>query len=129
MIGSLLAGDAERPRAAGGAPDLRYQMVEEILDLLEASCPKGAVVLVLEDLHWSDDSTLLAFRAMARRLAHVPLLLVASFRPVPRSAELDQLLGEILAAGARLIRLGALARPMRSGHWPVPSWELWRDRS
>ena len=109
MIGNLLAGDAERPQAAGGAPDLRYQVVEEILDLLEASCAKRPVVLVLEDIHWADDSTLLAFRAMARRLAHVPLLLVASFRPVPRSAELDQLLGDILAAGARLIRLGALA--------------------
>jgi DNA-binding CsgD family transcriptional regulator/tetratricopeptide (TPR) repeat protein len=109
MIGNLLAGDAERPQAAGGAPDLRYRIVEEILDLLEASCTKGTVALVLEDIHWADDSTLLAFRAMARRLAHVPLLLVASLRPVPRSAELDQLLGEILAAGARLIRLGALA--------------------
>jgi predicted ATPase len=54
MIGSLLAGDAERPQAAGGAPDLRYQIVEEILDLLEASCTKGPVVLVLEDIHWSE---------------------------------------------------------------------------
>ena len=109
MIGSLLAGDAEGQQATGGAPDLRYQIVEEILDLLEASCTKGAVVLVLEDIHWADDSTLLAFRAMARRLAHAPLLLVASFRPAPRSAELDQLLGDVLGAGARLIRLGAFA--------------------
>jgi len=107
MIGGLLAGGAERP-AAGGAPDLRYQIVEEILDLLEASCVGGPVVLVLEDIHWADDSTLLAFRAIVRRLVHVPLLLVASLRPVPRSAELDQLLGDIRAAGARLIRLGAL---------------------
>jgi predicted ATPase len=38
MIGNILGGDAERPQAAGGAPDLRYQIVEEILDLLEASC-------------------------------------------------------------------------------------------
>jgi predicted ATPase len=74
MIGSLLVGDAERPPAAGGAPDLRYQIVEEILDLLEASCTDGPVILVLEDLHWADDSTLLAFRSMVRRLAHVPLL-------------------------------------------------------
>jgi len=108
MIGGLLAGDAERPPEAGGAPDLRYQIVEEILNLLEASCAEGPVVLVLEDIHWADDSTLLAFRAIVRRLAHVPLLLVASLRPEPRSAELDQLRGDILASGARLIRLGAL---------------------
>jgi predicted ATPase len=107
MIGRLLAGDAEPP-AVGGAPDLRYQIVEEILDLLEASCAEGPVVLVLEDIHWADDSTLLAFRAIVRRLAHVPLLLVASLRPAPRSAELDQLLGDVLAAGVCLVRLGAL---------------------
>jgi hypothetical protein len=77
MIGGMLAGGAERPAAAGGAPDLRYQIVQEILDLLEASCADGPVVLVLEDIHWADDSTLLAFRSMARRLAHVPLLLVS----------------------------------------------------
>ena len=35
------------------------------------------MVLVLEDIHWADDSTLLAFRSMVCRLAHVPLLPVA----------------------------------------------------
>jgi len=106
-IGRLLAGDAGRP-AAGGAPDLRYQIVEEILELLEASCAEAPAVVVLEDIHWADDSTLLAFRAVVRRLAHVPLLLVASLRPSPRSAELDQLLTDVIEAGARLVRLGAL---------------------
>jgi hypothetical protein len=94
MIGGLLVGGAEWPRAAGGAPDLRYQIVEEILDLLEAAAAAGPVVLVLEDVHWADDSTLLAFRSMVRPLAHVPLLPVASLRPAPRSAELDQLLSD-----------------------------------
>jgi predicted ATPase len=67
------------------------------------------VVLVFEDMHWADDSTLLAFRSMLRRLVHVPLLLVASLRPAPRSAELDQLLNDVVDAGARVIRLGTLA--------------------
>jgi hypothetical protein len=66
------------------------------------------VVLVLEDIRWADDSTLL-FRSMVRRLVHVPLLLVASLRPAPRSAELDQLLNDAADAGARIIRLGAFA--------------------
>jgi len=43
IIGSLLVGDAERPAAGGGAPDLRYQILEKILDLLEAS-PAGSPV-------------------------------------------------------------------------------------
>jgi len=44
MIGSLLAGDAERQAAAGGVPDLRYQVVEEIIDLLEASCVTASFI-------------------------------------------------------------------------------------
>jgi predicted ATPase len=109
MIGGLLAGGAERPAPPGGAPDLRYHMVEEILDLLEASCAEGPAVLVLEDIHRADDSTLLALRSIVRRLAHVPLLVVASLRPAPRSAELDQLLTDLRDAGARVITLGAFA--------------------
>jgi hypothetical protein len=31
------------PVAGGGGPDLRYHIVEEILDLLEVSCAEGPV--------------------------------------------------------------------------------------
>jgi hypothetical protein len=46
-IGRLLAGDTGRPATAtGGAPDLRYRIVEEVLDLLEASRAARPVVVV-----------------------------------------------------------------------------------
>lgn len=110
-IGRLLAGNmtALGPTAPAPLPDARYQVVEEILDLLERCCAVTPVVMVLEDLHWADDSTLLAFGSMAHRLTHVPLLLVATLRPAPRSPELDQLLDESLVCGARLLRLQALS--------------------
>ena len=111
-IGRLLAGDptALGSRAAAPLADARYQVVEEILDVLERCCAESPVVMVLEDLHWADDSTLLAFRSMAHRLTHVPLLLIATLRPAPRRPELDQLLDESLLLGAQLFRLRSLSR-------------------
>jgi DNA-binding CsgD family transcriptional regulator len=105
-IALLLAGDAERSAARGG--DLRYQVVEEVVDLVEEMCGESPVLLVLEDLHWADSSTLLAVRSLVQRLAHAPLALAGSLRPAPRSAELDQVLDEALRSGARHMRLEPL---------------------
>ena len=69
---------------------------------------QGPVLLALEDVHWADSSTLLALRWMSRRLNHAPLLVVATLRPSPRAGELEQLLDDALAHGARLIRLEPL---------------------
>ncbi len=106
VIARLLVGGEA---VAGGTPDLRYRVLDEVVDLVETACADGPVVFLLEDLHWADDSSLLAFRAIAHRLSHVPLLLVGTLRPAPRSRELDQLLDECLSAGARLIPLRSLA--------------------
>ena len=108
-IGRLLAGEGQVPgMQAGAVADARYQVVEEVLDLIERACSHTPVAVVLEDLHWADESTLLAFRSMAHSLAHVPFLLVGSLRPVPRSREVDQLLDEALLSGARSLRLHSL---------------------
>ncbi|MBA3369682.1 MAG: AAA family ATPase [Geodermatophilaceae bacterium] len=109
-IGRLLVAEHDGPSSAsaGQAPDLRYRVVEEVLDLVERTCATGPVTLVLEDLHWADTSTLLAFRSMIDRLSHVPVLLIGTLRTSPRPAELDQLLDDGVGAGAALIRLQPL---------------------
>jgi predicted ATPase len=73
----LLDGGAgpEKGRATGQAPDVRFRVVEEIVDLVEVVSAGSAVVVALEDLQWADASTILAFRSMVHRLAHLPVLL------------------------------------------------------
>lgn len=108
-IALLLAGDAERSAGRGGAQqDLRYQVVEEVVDLVEEAGGESPVLLVLEDVHWADSSTLLAIRSLVQRLAHSPLVLAMSLRPAPRSGELDQLLDEAIRTGAHHMRLEPL---------------------
>ena len=90
------------------APALRFRILEAVLTLVERLCLSAPMVLAVEDLHWADPSTLLCLSQLCRRLAHLPLALVATLRPSPWSPELDRLLGEFLAHGGSHLVLGSM---------------------
>jgi DNA-binding CsgD family transcriptional regulator/tetratricopeptide (TPR) repeat protein len=110
-IGHLLVGDRDPVGSAlsvAEAPALRFRILEAVLTLVERLCLSAPMVLAVEDLHWADPSTLLCLHQLSRRLAHLPLALVATLRPSPWSPELDRLLGELLAHGGSHLVLGSL---------------------
>lgn len=57
-------------------------MLREIAEALELMTTTTPVVLVLEDLHWSDYSTLDLVSYLARRRRRARLLLIGTYRPV-----------------------------------------------
>lgn len=59
----------------------RERMVRELCETLEIMTQTIALVLVLEDLHWVDHSTLDLLSAIARRREPAKLLVVGTFRP------------------------------------------------
>jgi predicted ATPase len=59
----------------------RERMVREICEALESLTQRDALVLVLEDLHWVDPSTLDFISAVARRRGPAKLLLLGTYRP------------------------------------------------
>jgi DNA-binding winged helix-turn-helix (wHTH) protein len=59
----------------------RERMLREYCEFLEALSTDGPVVLVVEDLHWSDYATLDVLSRFARRTKHAPVLIIATFRP------------------------------------------------
>src|SRR5260221_5977766 len=59
----------------------RERMVREICEALESLTAQDPLVLVLEDLHWVDPSTLDFISALARRRGPAKLLLLATYRP------------------------------------------------
>jgi DNA-binding CsgD family transcriptional regulator/tetratricopeptide (TPR) repeat protein len=103
-IGALLAGDS----AAAAAGDIQYRVVEEIVDLVEASCAERPVLLVAEDIHWADSASLSVILSVARRLPLAALLVVVTTRPSPQPAEVVRLLDDLAAAGARSLQLQPL---------------------
>jgi predicted ATPase len=79
---ALLAADtleAVQRRVLGAT---RERMLRELAEALETLTAERTLVLVLEDLHWSDASTLDLVGALARRRTPARLLLLATYRPV-----------------------------------------------
>ncbi|HXH66762.1 MAG TPA: AAA family ATPase [Candidatus Limnocylindrales bacterium] len=59
----------------------RERMVREICEALESLTTQDSLVLILEDLHWVDPSTLDFISAVARRRGPAKLLLLGTYRP------------------------------------------------
>ncbi len=59
----------------------RERMVREICEALEYITTQNPLVLILEDLHWVDPSTLDFISALARRRGSTKLLLLGTYRP------------------------------------------------
>lgn len=60
----------------------KTRMLREMAEALEAWTAEQPLILWLEDLHWSDASTLELLALLARRKEHARLLVVGSYRPV-----------------------------------------------
>ncbi|MEZ6059240.1 MAG: AAA family ATPase [Planctomycetaceae bacterium] len=58
------------------------RMLREMAETLEALTAETPLILVLEDLHWSDYSTLDLVSCLARRRQPAKLLLVGTYRPI-----------------------------------------------
>lgn len=73
------------------------RMLRELADALAAICSDRVVVLVLEDLHWSDGATLDVLELLARRTEPAHLLIVGTHRPVAQTSGGGSRLAEMRA--------------------------------
>ena len=60
----------------------RERMLREIGEALETIASENPLLLVLEDLHWVDRSTVDLVSAVARRRAPGKLMVIGTYRPV-----------------------------------------------
>jgi predicted ATPase/DNA-binding winged helix-turn-helix (wHTH) protein len=79
---ALLAPDALEAAQRRVLGATRERMLRELTEALDAPTTERTLVLVLEDLHWSDTATLDLVGALARRRTPARLLLLATYRPV-----------------------------------------------
>ncbi|MGH9156836.1 MAG: helix-turn-helix transcriptional regulator [Acidimicrobiales bacterium] len=92
----------------GAAADLGYHIIESIVGVVEQIASQTPLFLSIEDLHWADPLTLRALRSLWRVLVRLPVVVVATMRPFPRSTDLDGALTDLSSGRARCIALGPL---------------------
>jgi DNA-binding SARP family transcriptional activator len=83
------------PAGARPEPD-RARLFEGIAALLATIARSQPVLLVLDDLHWADKSTLLLLRQVVRYVETSPLLILGTYRDSEMSEALHGLLAGLL---------------------------------
>jgi class 3 adenylate cyclase/tetratricopeptide (TPR) repeat protein len=84
--------------ADNGTPDMlaaRHRLFVRVLELLVGLATRSPVVLVLEDLHWADDSSRELFAFLAVRLRDQPVMLVGTLREEELAGGVGQWLAEL----------------------------------
>ena len=93
-------------------PELeRRYLLHAVSEFVERAARATPLMLVFEDLHWADESSLLLVQHLAQRVAHVPVLVIGTYRDTelnpgrPLAAVLPDLLRRHLAHEILLGRL------------------------
>ncbi|WP_158849536.1 BTAD domain-containing putative transcriptional regulator [Saccharothrix deserti] len=105
------------PRRAGLARALREPasgdpvpvVVDRLAALVTELCAEAPLVLVVDDLQWADEASVLMWHRLLRLVPRLPLLLVAAMRSVPRRTDVDQVRRAVLGAGGDVVGLRRLS--------------------
>ena len=120
-------------RGTVGVVSSQMALFVAVEDFLSALAARQSVVLLLDDLHWSDPASLDLLRFLARSVATLPLLLLVTYRSDeltrrhPLSALLPQLAREASADRLDLARLDDDAvRQIAAARYALPEEETRR---
>jgi len=102
-------GDAGALRRLGGSADLRYWVVHDLADAIYAAAAETPLAIVLEDIHWADNSTLVALRSLATAKPDVALLWVLTARTGAGGPAVQDTLSVLHRADAAVVRVGAMS--------------------
>ena len=101
-------GDAEALRQLGGSADLRYWVVHDLADAIHAAAAQTPLAIVLEDIHWADNGTLLALRSLATAHPDMAVLWVLTARTGAGGPAMQETLSVLQRANATFLRLAAM---------------------
>ena len=102
-------GDADALRRLGGSEDLRYWVVHDLADAIVAAAAQTPLAIVLEDIHWADNGTLLALRSLATARQDAPVLWVLTVRSGAGGPAVQETLSVLHRADAAVLRVAAMS--------------------
>ena len=91
---------------------VRRYLFQGLFDFIARMAQAKPLALMLDDLHWADDSTLAMVTFLARRVEHIPVLVLATYRDgeLDMTPQLTRTLEELVRLGVVPVRLGGLPR-------------------
>jgi DNA-binding CsgD family transcriptional regulator len=102
-------GDADALRRLGGSADLGYWVVHDLAEAIHAAAAQTPLAIVLEDIHWADNGTLLALRSLATARPDVPVLWVLTARTGAGGPLVQETLSVLQRANAAFVRVAAMS--------------------
>jgi hypothetical protein len=102
-------GDADALRRLGGSADLRYWVVRDLADAIGAAAAQTPLAIVLEDIHWADNSTLMALRSLATARPDVAVLWVLTARTGAGGPAVQETLSVLQRGDAAVVRVAAMS--------------------
>ncbi|MEV6604177.1 BTAD domain-containing putative transcriptional regulator [Kutzneria sp. NPDC051319] len=104
----LIEKSATSPTLLGGASSALVA-IDILVDLVHELCAERPVAVVVDDMQWVDEASMLVWNRLARATDRLPLLLVSTCRPMPRSVALDSMRETVDKHGGAMMRLGRLS--------------------
>ena len=83
--------------------------IEVLVTLADELCAAAPTVVVVDDLQWADDASLIVWHQLAASISQLRLLLIGTCRPAPRRPEVQQLRTAVVRRGGAVVTLGPLA--------------------
>ena len=88
--------------------DASVSGVEVLMALADELCAATPTVMVIDDLQWADDASLLVWHQLAASIDQLRLLLIATCRSDPRRPEVQQVRASLARRGGAMVTLGPL---------------------
>ena len=88
--------------------DASVSGVEVLMALADELCAATPTVMVIDDLQWADEASLLVWHQLAASIDQLRLLLIATCRSDPRRPEVQQVRASLARRGGALVSLGPL---------------------
>jgi DNA-binding SARP family transcriptional activator len=85
VLAPAAPGSDGAPADADGLEIARWQWFGAVTELILGAAGRAPLMLVLDDLHWADASSLRLLRHVARRVSQAPVLIVVSYRSGART--------------------------------------------
>ena len=88
--------------------DASVSGVEVLMALVDELCATAPTVMVIDDLQWADDASLLVWHQLAASIDQLRLLLIGTCRSDPRRPEVQQVRASLARRGGTVVTLGPL---------------------